>query len=83
MNTRIESTSPDSVLRHIGRRADPIVPLANGEPVTLLDAVEAGANDLTGCEAPDARLRDRPYLYAALATTSPHLLLCRRHALLP
>jgi hypothetical protein len=35
--------SPAAVLDQIGPGADLIVPLANGEPVTLLDAIEAEA----------------------------------------
>ena len=40
----VRSASDDAaaVLEHIGPNADLIVPLANGEPVSLLDAVEAG-----------------------------------------
>jgi acyl-CoA hydrolase len=74
MNTRIESTSPDSVLRHIGRGADLIVPLANGEPVTLLDAIEAGASDLDRVRVHQMHaLRDRPYLHAAFGDHLRHV----------
>jgi acyl-CoA hydrolase len=74
MNTRVESTSPDSVLRHIGRGADLIVPLANGEPVTLLDAIEAGASDLDRVRVHQMHaLRDRPYLHAAFGDHLRHV----------
>ena len=53
-----------AVLEHIGRNADLIVPLANGEPVTLLDAIESHADDLTGVRVHQMHaLRDRPYLH--------------------
>lgn len=40
------SAPPAAVLDHIGDGAPLIVPLANGEPIRLLDAVEAHADDL-------------------------------------
>ncbi|HTN81625.1 MAG TPA: acetyl-CoA hydrolase/transferase C-terminal domain-containing protein, partial [Acidimicrobiales bacterium] len=53
-----------SVLEHIGRGTDIIVPLANGEPVTLLDAIEAAADDLQGVRVHQMHvLHDRPYLH--------------------
>jgi len=36
-------SSPDAVLDLIGPGADVIVPLANGEPTAVLDAIEAAA----------------------------------------
>jgi acyl-CoA hydrolase len=51
------------VLDHIGPGTDVIVPLANGEPTTLLDAVEAGADRLEGVRVHQMHsLYDRPYL---------------------
>ena len=41
-----EPTSAAAVLDHVGPGCDIILPLANGEPVTLLDAVEAAADHL-------------------------------------
>ncbi len=46
VSPRIDATTADAVLEHIGAGADLIVPLANGEPVTVLDAVEAAADEL-------------------------------------
>ena len=40
--------TPDDVVRHLAPGSDVIVPLANGEPVTLLDAIERHAADLDG-----------------------------------
>ena len=37
-------TSPDCVLEHLASDGDVIVPLANGEPVAVLDAIEANAD---------------------------------------
>ena len=46
----------DAVLDHLGPGADVIVPLANGEPVTVLDAIERGARrPARRAGAPDAR----------------------------
>src|SRR4051812_25958458 len=39
---------PEDVLHHIHDGADIIVPLANGEPPTLLDVIEANNRDLRG-----------------------------------
>ena len=57
---------PGTVLDHIGPRADSIVPLANGEPVSLLDAVEGHASDLDGVRVYQMQaIHDRPYLHGA------------------
>lgn len=53
----------DDVVAHLGRGADVIVPLANGEPVTLLDALERNADQLTGVRIHQMHaLHDRRYL---------------------
>ena len=55
---------PEAVLDHIGPRADIIVPLANGEPGSLLDAIEAAARDLDGVRVHQMHaLVDRPYIH--------------------
>ena len=55
------ASGPDAVLEHIGPRADLIVPLANGEPVSLLDAVEAHASALDGVRVHQMHaIHDRP-----------------------
>ncbi|HEX6420683.1 MAG TPA: hypothetical protein VFZ77_19430, partial [Acidimicrobiales bacterium] len=38
----------EAVLDHVSDGADVIVPLANGEPVSVVDALEAGAERLHG-----------------------------------
>ncbi len=81
--TTVAATGAGSVLDHIGRGADLIVPLANGEPVTLLDAVEAAADGLDGVRVHQMHaLRDRPYLHGAFGDRSaPRVVLpVRRHA---
>jgi acyl-CoA hydrolase len=40
--------APEAVLAHIDRGADLIVPLANGEPVSVLDAIEANIEQING-----------------------------------
>lgn len=67
------ASSPDAVLRHIGPGADLIVPLANGEPPLLLDAIEAHANHLQDVTVHQMHaLRDRPYLHAAFGDRLRH-----------
>ena len=47
--------TPDDVVRHLGHGSDVIVPVANGEPVTLLDAIERSGRSRRRAGAPDAR----------------------------
>jgi acyl-CoA hydrolase len=56
-----------AVLDHVSDRADVIVPLANGEPVSVLDALEAGAERFRGVRVHQMHaLHDRPYLHGGL-----------------
>ena len=81
MSSRLEAVPPQGVLEHIGPGADLIVPLANGEPVDLLDAIEARAGDLDGVRVHQMHaLHDRPYLHGAFGiacatspTSCPHV----------
>jgi acyl-CoA hydrolase len=67
-------SSASSVLDHIGPRADLIVPLANGEPVMLLDAIEAAADGLDGVRVHQMHaLRDRPYLHGQFGDRLRHV----------
>lgn len=60
------SVAPAAVLAHLTRGADVIVPLANGEPTAVLDAIEAGAGSLEGVRIHQMHaLHDRPYLHGA------------------
>ena len=54
---------PDAVLDHVPPGADVIVPLANGEPVALLDALEANHEALRDVRIHQMHaLRERPYI---------------------
>ena len=53
---------PEAVLDHIVDDTDLVVPLANGEPITVLDAVEDAADSLNGVRVHQMHaLVDRPY----------------------
>jgi acyl-CoA hydrolase len=57
----------EDVLDHIEDGADLIVPLANGEPVSVLDVIEANAERWHGVRVHQMHaLHDRPYLHGAL-----------------
>jgi acyl-CoA hydrolase len=59
--------SPTDVLDLVTEGADLIVPLANGEPVTVLDAIEAAAPTLRGVRVHQMHaLYDRPYLHGGM-----------------
>jgi acyl-CoA hydrolase len=61
---RPDPSTPNAVLAHIGPGTDIIVPLANGEPVALLDAIEAHVPSLSDVRIHQMHaLRDRPYLH--------------------
>jgi acyl-CoA hydrolase len=65
-----------SVLDHIEDEADLIVPLANGEPVSLVDALEAGAEAgrFRGVRVHQMHaLHDRPYLHGTLRDRLLHV----------
>ena len=62
------------MLDHIGQGADLIVPLANGEPVALLDAVERAAGQLSGVRVHQMHvLHDRPYLHGEYGDRLRHV----------
>lgn len=74
MSPRIDATTADAVLQHIGVGADLIVPLANGEPATVLDAVEAAADELQRVRVHQMHcLRDRPYLHGSFGDRLHHV----------
>jgi acyl-CoA hydrolase len=65
---------PNAVLDHVHPRQDVIVPLANGEPTTLLDALERGAGELIGVRVHQMHaLHDRPYLHGAFGERLRHV----------
>ena len=56
--------SPEAVLDHFGEGADLIAGLGNGEPVTVLDAIEAGADRLSDVRIHQMLpLRERSYMH--------------------
>ena len=74
-NRPIVPPSPtDAVLEYITDGTDIIVPLANGEPVTLLDAVERHADQLCNVRVHQMHtLHDRPYLHATYGDRLHHV----------
>ncbi|MEO5900174.1 MAG: acetyl-CoA hydrolase/transferase C-terminal domain-containing protein [Ilumatobacteraceae bacterium] len=70
----LEPLPADAVLDHIRADADIIVPLANGEPVTLLDAIEREAQRWTNVRIHQMHvLHDRPYLHTARGAPLQHV----------
>ncbi len=68
------ASDPDAVLEHIGPGADLIVPLANGEPVTLLDTIESHGDELDGVRVHQMHaVHDRPYLHGAFGDRLRHV----------
>lgn len=65
---------PDAVVPLLSDGADIIVPLANGEPVSVLDAIEAHARDFAGMRVHQMHaLYDRPYLHGDLQGHLQHV----------
>lgn len=72
----VPSASADAVLAHVRTNGHVIVPLANGEPVALLDAIEAGAaaGHVDGVTVHQMHaLRDRPYLHGEYGDRLRHV----------
>jgi acyl-CoA hydrolase len=68
------SGSPDAVLEHIAPGAQLIVPLANGEPTAVLDAIEASADRLQDVSVHQMHaLHDRRYLRGELGDRLRHI----------
>jgi acyl-CoA hydrolase len=68
------SSSADAVLDHIGPHADLILPLANGEPVTVMDAIEGAADRLEGVRVHQMHaVHDRPYLHGTFGDCLRHV----------
>ncbi len=60
---QLAPVAPEAILNHVPSGADLIVPLANGEPVALLDALEADHDRLDGVRVHQMHaLRDRGYI---------------------
>ncbi len=68
------ASSPEAVLDHIGPGTDIILPLANGEPPVLMDAIEDHADRLEGVRVHQMHaLRDRPYLAGVFGERLHHV----------
>jgi acyl-CoA hydrolase len=66
--------APDAVLRHVGPHADVIVPLANGEPVGLIDTLEEHADQLESVRVHQMHaLHERPYIHGAFGDRLRHV----------
>ena len=69
---------PSDVLKHIGPREQLIIPLANGEPTAVLDAIEAAAAE-DADRFDEVRvhqmhaIHDRPYLHGEFGTHLKHI----------
>jgi acyl-CoA hydrolase len=64
MPSGLEPGRPEDVLPLVTDGADLIVPLANGEPVSVLDAIEAHATRWRGVRVHQMHaLHDRPYIH--------------------
>lgn len=74
----MDPSPPSAVLDHLGPAADIIVPIANGEPVGLLDVIEEAAARDPG-RFSSARVHqmhtvhDRPYLHGAFGDRLRHV----------
>jgi acyl-CoA hydrolase len=65
---------PEDVLAHIETGADVIVPMANGEPVALVDALEANHERLEDVRLHQMHaLHERPYIHGKYAPSLRHV----------
>ena len=69
-----DACDPSHVLDHIGPGTQIVVPLAVGEPVTLLDEIERVGHDLEGVRIHQMHaLHDRPYLHGEFGDKLRHI----------
>jgi acyl-CoA hydrolase len=74
MSSARSPVSPDAVLDHVRPNMDLVVPLANGEPVAVLDALEAAQADLVDVRVHQMHaLQERPYLRGAFGDRLRHV----------
>ncbi len=72
--TLVPASPAAAVLDHVGAGCDIIIPLANGEPITLLDAIESEAERLSGVRVHQMHvLHDRPYLHGVFGDRLRHV----------
>jgi acyl-CoA hydrolase len=64
----------EDVIAHLAPGTNLVLPLANGEPATVMDAIEAHAAELSGVRVHQMHaLRDRPYLHGELGDGLRHV----------
>jgi acyl-CoA hydrolase len=74
MITMPSASPPDAVLAHVRPGSDIIVPLANGEPRTLIDVLDRHAMGLSRVRVHQMHtLHDHPYLHGAYGDHLHHL----------
>jgi acyl-CoA hydrolase len=74
MDLERKRCAPEAVLEHIAEGADVIIPIANGEPTLLMDAIEAAAPKLHDVRINQMHpLHDRPYLHGAFPEHVRHV----------
>jgi acyl-CoA hydrolase len=67
-------SEPDDVVAYVSPGTDLIVPIANGEPVTLLDAVERHGHELVDVRVHQMHaLRDRPMMHGEFGDRLRHV----------
>jgi len=65
---------PEDVLAHVGPDADVILPLANGEPVGVVDVLEREHERLSGVRVHQMHaLQERPYIHGAFGDRLRHV----------
>lgn len=70
----LEPTTADAVLQYIRPGTDLVVPIANGEPVGVLDAIEGAAHSLQNVRVHQMHaLHDRPTLHGAFGDRLRHV----------
>ncbi len=70
----VAASGADTVLEHIADGCDIIIPLANGEPVTLLDEIDRQAGSLSDVRVHQMHvLHDRPYLHGVYGDRLRHV----------
>jgi acyl-CoA hydrolase len=66
--------TPDDVLTHIAPGEELIVPLANGEPTAVMDAIEGHVDELEGVRVHQMHaLHDRPYMACEFGDRLRHM----------
>ena len=70
----VQPSAPEAVLDHIPSQADVVVPMANGEPVALLDVLEAEHRRLDRVRIHQMHaLRERAYMRGECGDHLRHL----------